>query len=167
MEQEQEQIIPTRPYFIRAIYEWCTDNGFTPYLAVRVDENVQVPMEYVRNGEVVLNISFTATSDLDLGNEYIRFQARFAGSPRQLIVPVDHVIAIYARENGQGMAFTTPQTDSGADHSSHQNKESGLHLVDDEQAGSQEPEVRSPSSSPAKKADDKNKPKKPTLRIVE
>jgi stringent starvation protein B len=98
----------TRPYLIRALYEWCTDNGFTPYVAVQVDETVQVPREYVKNGEIVLNISFDATSSLKLGNEFIEFKARFAGTAREIIVPVGRVIAIYARENGQGMAFPAP-----------------------------------------------------------
>ncbi|MBO9652184.1 MAG: ClpXP protease specificity-enhancing factor [Variovorax sp.] len=98
----------TRPYLIRALYEWCTDNGFTPYVAVQVDETVQVPREYVKNGEIVLNISFDATSSLNLGNEFIEFKARFAGTAREIIVPVGRVIAIYARENGQGMAFPAP-----------------------------------------------------------
>jgi len=98
----------TRPYLIRALYEWCTDNGFTPYVAVQVDDTVQVPREYVKNGEIVLNISFDATSSLKLGNDFIEFKARFAGSAREIIVPVGRVIAIYARENGQGMAFPAP-----------------------------------------------------------
>lgn len=98
----------TRPYLIRALYEWCTDNGLTPYVAVLVDESVQVPREYVKNNEIVLNISFDATSSLKLGNDFIEFKARFAGSAREIIVPVSRVIAIYARENGQGMAFPAP-----------------------------------------------------------
>ena len=109
----------TRPYLIRALYEWCTDNGFTPYVAVSVDETVQVPREYVKNNEIVLNISFDATSSLKLGNDFIEFKARFAGSAREIMVPISHVIAIYARENGQGMAFpmAVPATGpvSGAD----------------------------------------------------
>ena len=98
----------TRPYLIRALYDWCTDNGLTPYVAVLVDDSVQVPREYVKNGEIVLNISFDATSSLKLGNEFIEFKARFAGSAREIMVPVNRVIAIYARENGQGMAFPVP-----------------------------------------------------------
>ena len=98
----------TRPYLIRALYEWCTDNGFTPYVAVLVDDSVQVPREYVKNGEIVLNISYDATSSLKLGNDFIEFKARFAGSAREIMVPVNRVIAIYARENGQGMAFPVP-----------------------------------------------------------
>lgn len=95
----------TRPYLIRALYEWCTDNGLTPYVAVLVDDSVRVPNEYVKDGEIVLNISFDATSALKLGNEFIEFKARFAGTAREIMVPIDRVIAIYARENGQGMAF--------------------------------------------------------------
>ena len=98
----------TRPYLIRALYEWCTDNGFTPYVAVLVDDTVQVPREYVKNGEIVLNVSFDATSSLKLGNDFIEFKARFAGSAREIVVPIGRVIAIYARENGQGMAFPAP-----------------------------------------------------------
>jgi stringent starvation protein B len=98
----------TRPYLIRALHDWCTDNGFTPYIAVHVDRSVQVPQEYVSNNEIVLNIGFDATSGLELGNEHIQFKARFGGTAREIIVPVDHVVAIYARENGQGMAFPAP-----------------------------------------------------------
>jgi len=105
----------TRPYLIRALYDWCTDNGLTPYVAVQVDDSVQVPREYVKNGEIVLNISFDATSSLKLGNEFIEFKARFAGSAREIIVPVNRVIAIYARENGQGMAFPVPAPSTGSD----------------------------------------------------
>lgn len=95
----------TRPYLIRALYEWCTDNGLTPHLAVRVDASVQVPQEYVKQGEIVLNISFDATSALKLGNEFIEFKGRFGGVPRDICVPIQQVMAIYARENGQGMSF--------------------------------------------------------------
>ena len=100
-----EQGTSTRPYLIRALHDWCTDNGFTPYLAVYVSAGVQVPMEYVKNNEIVLNVGFEATSGLKLGNEFIEFKARFAGSAREIMVPIGRVIAIYARENGQGMAF--------------------------------------------------------------
>jgi len=104
----------TRPYLIRALHDWCTDNGFTPYVAVFVDKHVQVPVEYVKNNEIVLNVGFEATSALKLGNEAIEFKARFGGTSRDIVVPVDHVIAIYARENGQGMAFPMPADAAGA-----------------------------------------------------
>ena len=101
----------TRPYLLRALHDWCTDNGFTPYIAVHVDETVQVPHEHVKNNEIVLNVGFEATSGLKLGNEAVEFRARFGGVSRDILVPVDHVVAIYARENGQGMAFPVPTTD--------------------------------------------------------
>jgi stringent starvation protein B len=97
--------LSTKPYLLRAIYEWCTDSGYTPYLAVRVDGNTRVPMEFVRNGEIVLNISFAATNGLKMENDHIRFSARFGGVSRDLYIPVDNVLAIYANENNQGMAF--------------------------------------------------------------
>ena len=100
-----QDIPSTRPYLIRALYEWCMDNGYTPYLVVRVNESVQVPREYVNNGEIVLNVSYDATSGLQIGNDFVEFKARFGGKPRDILVPVRRVIAIYARENGQGMAF--------------------------------------------------------------
>jgi len=95
----------TRPYLIRAIHEWCTDNGLTPYMSVRVDRSVQVPREFVNEGEIVLNVSYDATGSLQLGNEFIEFKARFGGKPRDIMVPVERVQAIYARESGQGMSF--------------------------------------------------------------
>jgi len=98
----------TRPYLLRALYEWCGDNGFTPYVAVHVDNSTQVPTEFVRDGEIVLNISMSATDGLRMGNEWIEFQARFGGVARQIAFPVSHVIAIYAKETGQGMAFSAP-----------------------------------------------------------
>src|SRR5512134_2224887 len=100
--------VSTKPYLIRAIHEWCTDSGLTPYIAVLADEQVQVPREFVKNGEIVLNISPLATNRLSLGNEFIEFQARFGGVAREVSVPIEKVIAIYARENGQGMAFDMP-----------------------------------------------------------
>jgi len=98
----------TRPYLIRALHEWCSENGFSPYIAVQVDSSVQVPMDFVKNGEIVLNVSFDATSSLRLGNDFIEFKARFGGKTQDIVVPIEHVIAIYARENGQGMAFPSP-----------------------------------------------------------
>ena len=95
----------TRPYPLRALFEWCNDNGLTPHIAVRVDRTTQVPMEFVRDGQIVLNISYDATSGMLIGNEYVEFKARFGGKPRDIMVPVANVMAIYARETGQGMAF--------------------------------------------------------------
>ena len=95
----------TKPYLIRAIHEWCTDNGFTPYLAVTVDERTIVPPGYARNGEIVLNASVAATNQLRLDNDFVSFQARFNGRAHDIVVPIANISAIYARENGHGMAF--------------------------------------------------------------
>ena len=97
--------IPTKPYLLRALYEWCVDNGYTPHLAVRVDANTQVPSEYVRNGEITLNVSPTAVHKLQMGNDLVEFSARFGGIARQISVPVRNVLSVYARETGQGMTF--------------------------------------------------------------
>ncbi|OIQ89521.1 hypothetical protein GALL_285990 [mine drainage metagenome] len=104
-----DNVSSTKPYLLRALYEWCTDNGYTPYLAVHVDGSVRVPREHVKNGEIVLNVSFGATSGLKIDNDVISFKARFGGVARDIQVPVTHVTAIYARENGQGMAFPPPE----------------------------------------------------------
>ena len=95
----------TKPYLVRALYEWCCDNGYTPYLAVSVDAGTVVPRQYVRNGEIVLNVSPAATHQLVIGNERIEFQARFSGVAQGLSIPVGNVTAVYARETGHGMAF--------------------------------------------------------------
>jgi len=102
--------ISTKPYLLRAIYEWCTDSGYTPYLAVKVDAATTVPMEYVKKGEIILNISYGATSGLKMDNDAITFRARFNGVSRELYIPVQNVLAIYANENGQGMAFDVTST---------------------------------------------------------
>ena len=94
-----------KPYLIRALHQWCTDFGFTPFIAVFVDARVEVPMEFVKNDEIVLNLSLEACHQLQIENDWISFQARFGGVPRKILVPVTHVLAIYARENGQGMSF--------------------------------------------------------------
>ncbi|MCL2635536.1 MAG: ClpXP protease specificity-enhancing factor [Betaproteobacteria bacterium] len=95
----------TKPYLLRAIWEWCCDSGYTPHIAVQVDKHTSVPREFVRDGQIVLNIGADATNKLQMGNELIEFQARFGGVARQLSVPVEQVAAIYARENGAGLAF--------------------------------------------------------------
>ena len=109
-----------KPYLVRALYQWCVDYGFTPYLAVFVTEQVQVPMDYVNNQEIVLNIGPDACQALQMDNEWITFKARFAGVPRDIMVPITQVMAIYAKENGQGMSFpverqNTPEPTRTAD----------------------------------------------------
>jgi stringent starvation protein B len=100
-------IVSTKPYLIRAIYEWCVDQGFTPHVAAIVDAHTVVPAGYVRNGQIVLNVGPEATNQLVIDNQQISFQARFNGVVHHIVVPVGNVAAIYARENGQGMAFET------------------------------------------------------------
>ena len=97
--------ISTKPYLLRALYEWCVDNGYTPHLSVKVDSRSQVPSEYVRNGEITLNVSPSAVHKLQMGNELVEFSARFAGVARQISVPVACISALYARETGHGMTF--------------------------------------------------------------
>jgi stringent starvation protein B len=104
----------TKPYLLRAIWDWCCDNGFTPYIAVQVDGRTRVPREFVRDGQIVLNVGPDATNKLQLGNELIEFQARFGGVARELSIPVAQVSAIYARENGAGMAFEPEAQDGDA-----------------------------------------------------
>ena len=97
--------IATKPYLLRALFEWCVDNGYTPHLAVKVDSRTQVPAEYVKGGEITLNISPNAVHKLQMGNELIEFSARFGGVARQISLPIANVYALYARETGHGMTF--------------------------------------------------------------
>lgn len=98
-------MVSTKPYFVRAIFEWCVDQGLTPYISVVVGARTRVPREFVKDGQIVLNIGPDATSQLLLGNDEITFQARFNGIAFPVVVPVDAVAAIFAKENGQGMSF--------------------------------------------------------------
>jgi stringent starvation protein B len=116
----------SKPYLVRALYDWILDNDLTPYLMVNAEaDEVIVPVEYVEEGRIILNINPGATHDLMLGNSEITFNARFAGTPMNIYIPIDAVMAIYARENGQGMMFTeehdgdepppTTEPDNGGD----------------------------------------------------
>ena len=163
----------TRPYLLRALMEWCTDNGFTPHIAVRVDRNTQVPMEFVRDGQIVLNISYDATNALKLGNDFIEFTARFGGVPREIMIPVSRVIAIFARETGQGMGFPPPE-DLLADDAEHAMQ--ALEQPADPDAGEGEPAASSApvmqivsSSDELPDGDGPSKPPKggkPSLKLV-
>ena len=101
----------TKPYLLRAIHEWCCDNAYTPYISVAVDDAVRVPREYVRDGQIVFNIGYEATGQFAIANDAITFQARFGGVAREIYIPVGNVLAIYAKENGAGMAFE-PESES-------------------------------------------------------
>jgi len=97
--------LSTRPYLIRAIYEWCVDSGLTPYLAVRVDEHTEVPRAHVKEGEIILNLSADAVRNLLMGNEMVTCTGRFNGAPFDLMIPIAAVIGIFAKETGQGLVF--------------------------------------------------------------
>lgn len=124
----------TKPYLIRAIHEWCADQGFTPYLVVKVDATTRVPREFVKDGEIVLNVGIEATHQLQMGNEEITFQARFGGKAFPVVVPIERVAAIYASENGEGMAFEVTEK-----------------LVADAVAGAAAPQESQPQDAPAER----------------
>lgn len=136
--------IPQQPYFLRALYEWCVDSGYTPYVSVAVDKGTRVPNAYVKEGQLVLNIGPAAVRNLHMDNDWLSFSARFGGVSQVIEVPVNNVLAIYARETGEGMSFQT-STPSAA---------SPAALVPLEQ------EDNSPPNNP-------DKPKgRPSLRVV-
>jgi stringent starvation protein B len=105
----------TKPYLIRAIFEWCSDSGLTPYLSVKVDAQTRVPLEYVKNGEIVLNISPDATHRLTIDADGVRFSARFNGVSRECAIPIPAVTGIFARENNQGLFFPPEETEARAE----------------------------------------------------
>jgi stringent starvation protein B len=114
--------LSTKPYLIRAIYDWCADSGLTPYLAVKVDEQTQVPMAYVKDGEIVLNLGLDAVRNLHMGNDEITCGGRFGGVPHEIIVPITAVVGIFAKETGQGLVFqgqdSTPTPPTGEENDS-------------------------------------------------
>jgi stringent starvation protein B len=115
----------TKPYLMRAIYDWCVDSGYTPYLTVTVDALTRVPMEYVKDGQIVLNIGPIAVERFKIGNEFIEFSARFNGAGREILIPVGAVSAVYARENGQGLSFEVETAEEAAPAASGQPEEGG------------------------------------------
>lgn len=136
----------TKPYLIRALHQWCGDNGHTPYVVVWVNDRTDVPREYVQNNEIILNISMTATKDLHIANDSLSFAARFAGVERQVFVPMGNIMSIFARETGEGMGFEVELASTET-----------LHTVE---GGKPEVEAGEPGQSP-------EKPKgRPSLRIV-
>ncbi|NYT61612.1 ClpXP protease specificity-enhancing factor [Alcaligenaceae bacterium] len=147
----------TKPYLIRALHEWCTDNGYTPHIVVTVDANTLVPPAHIHDGQITLNIGTLATNQLTLGNDYIEFQTRFGGVTEQLLVPVAAVSAIYARETGAGMGFEIAESQPypGADATSH-----GPQAVVDGTA----PSAFASADKPG--APDNTPPKPPRLKIV-
>lgn len=135
------ELIPTKPYILRALHEWCVDNNLTPHLAVSVDSRTRVPMAYVKNGEIVLNINYGATKDLHIDNDSVVFSARFGGASQNIYVPMSAVRGIFARENGQGMFFEAEEV------------QENIHSSIDE-------------AQPVEKNKEVVKSKKPVLKIV-
>jgi stringent starvation protein B len=131
--------LSTKPYLMRAIYDWCVDNGYTPYLSVTVDSVTRVPMEYVKDGQIVLNIGPIAVERFKLGNDLIEFSARFNGTGRDISIPIGVVSAIYARENGQGLSFEVTAADASASAQS----------VDAGEIADRHPEPPRPSGKPS------------------
>jgi len=112
---ESAGMTSNRPYLLRAIYDWISDNGLTPYVLVDAGQpGVQVPAHVVKNGQVVLNLAMRAVANLDLGNDRISFQARFSGVSQSIVIPVQAVLALYAQENGQGMMFPADENEAPA-----------------------------------------------------
>ena len=141
----------TKPYLIRALHEWCTDNGYTPHIVVTVDANTTVPRAHIHDGQITLNVGSLATNRLVLGNDYIEFQARFSGVTEHIYVPVAAVSAIYARETGAGMGFVVH--DSAAYPGSE--TEPTIEAVADK-----------PASKPNNNDSPDDDPKRPRLTIV-
>ena len=129
----------TKPYLMRAIYDWCVDSGYTPYLSVTVDSVTRVPMEYVKDGQIVLNIGPVAVERFKIGNELIEFSARFNGAGREISIPVGAVSAIYARENGQGLSFEVTAADAPA----------SAQIAETDESDETRPEPPRPSGKPS------------------
>jgi stringent starvation protein B len=142
----------TKPYLIRALHEWCTDNGYTPHIVVTVDANTVVPPAHIHDGQITLNIGTLATNRLTLGNDYIEFQTRFGGVTEQIFVPVAAISAIYARETGAGMGFDVVESQP---HPAEEASETTPKVVADSGAKAE--------GKPEPSSDD---PKPPRLTIV-
>ena len=138
-------LIPTKPYMLRAMHEWCVDNGLTPHLLVAVNAQTRVPMAYVKEGEIVLNLNYAATKDLHMDNDAVVFSARFGGVSQNIYVPINAVKGIFARENGQGMFFDIEDEPTRIDHDTN---------------------IGQPDADASVNSQKPTKPKKPTLTIV-
>lgn len=168
--QDNEPMTSNRPYLLRAIYDWITDNNLTPYVLVdATQQGVRVPPQVIKNSQVVLNLAMRAVGNLDLGNEWISFQARFSGVSQSILIPVSAVLALYAQENGQGMMF--PAEESGQPGSKP--AVAPLAAVDDDQtAPAEEPAEKESAGrgladkSPAGKNPDKPRKGAPHLRVI-
>lgn len=143
----------TKPYLIRALFEWCCDNGYTPHIAVWVNDHTQVPRQYVQDEQIVLNIGPSACKGLVIDNEWINFEARFGGKAEQIWIPVGHVISIFARENGSGMGFDV-EAYNGEEVEDAKDESEVLHVVQSADEG----KAKSKTSNSKKDDDDKTPP---------
>jgi|SRR5690625_1687748 len=154
----------TKPYLIRALHDWCTDNGYSPHIIVEVDENTVVPMPHVQDGKITLNISYLATNQLLIGNEYIEFQARFNGSTEDVFVPVAAVAAIFARETGAGMGFeVSPSTPYPG---TEQSQQSTNQPATTQPTHTSQSTTKDNQANANKKQDKDDKDRAPHLRII-
>ncbi|NIF22662.1 MULTISPECIES: ClpXP protease specificity-enhancing factor [Pantoea] len=158
---EMSQLTARRPYLLRAFYDWLLDNQLTPHLVVDIHlPGVEVPLEYARDGQIVLNIAPRAVGNLELGNDVVEFNARFGGVPRQVVVPMAAVLAIYARENGAGTMFEPePAYEEGAEVTNDSPEETVMSVIEGNR-----PDDAEDDSSP----DDEPPPRggRPALRVV-
>ena len=140
MDPKDDQLIPTRPYLIRAIRDWAMDNGLTPQLLVDAGvDGIVIPGSHVQDGKIVLNVHTQAVKALELGNEFITFSARFGGNSHAINLPIQSVLAVFARENGQGIFFQEEETQHQMKQSADDSKE---HLPNGQSSGPRRPYLR-------------------------
>lgn len=159
---EMSQLSARRPYLLRAFYDWLLDNQLTPHLVVDINlQGVQVPLEYARDGQIVLNIAPRAVGNLELGNDEVRFNARFGGVPRQVSVPMAAILAIYARENGAGTMFEPePAYELGAQDAEETPVDPVMSVIDGDRSDDASDEDPSPDDNPPPRGN------RPSLRVV-
>ncbi|MCW0348727.1 ClpXP protease specificity-enhancing factor [Pantoea ananatis] len=159
---EMSQLTARRPYLLRAFYDWLLDNQLTPHLVVDINQpGVQVPLEYARDGQIVLNIAPRAVGNLELGNDEVSFNARFGGVPRQVNVPMAAVLAIYARENGAGTMFEPePAYEGGTQDYAENQEETVMSVIDGDRPDDASDDDNSPDDDPPPRGG------RPALRVV-
>lgn len=150
----------TKPYLIRALHDWCTDNGYTPHIVVSVDDNTLVPAAHIHDGQITLNVALLATNALVVGNEYIEFEARFSGNVEHIVVPIAAVSAIYARETGTGMSFDVTESQP------YPGTADTLDVPMDETTAPGPEPVASATESASRSGDKKPDSKRPQLKII-
>lgn len=123
----------TKPYLIRSIYDWCSDNGFTPYISVEIFNGLDIPKEYVRNNEIIFNISATAVQELNIDNDCLSFTARFSGIAKKLNIPLDAIKGIFAKEVNQGITFSSDNVDD-KDNSENSNFNQNTQIFEEKKA---------------------------------